>query len=391
MDWKALLKKFPRRHYLRPEPPSRREKRIGYAILFIVASIGIAVFISSRYYDQNLFRLDPKLLNKEERAEGVKVEGGERRDSRGLDGPAGDPYKEGQPAEKPGENTGEKTEPAVAESAPAGSGFFPGEVGTDWKRSGAIQRFTSENLYDKIDGRENLYKSFEFRELQAADYAASGQQNRFIQVELFDMTTTRSALGVFAAERPQHPTPAKIGREAYIETNGAFFWKGKFYVRVIGSDAEKSTQQAAITLARSIAERLPDMKDETASADPLPSSGRVANSTAYIRESAFGQSFFTNVSSARYKIGNQELTGFVMAAQSPAGAAAIVEEFGKAMSAKLNPIGSGDNTVYHVEVFGSHYVIFSRGRMVGGVMEAEEKDPAIKLAQQIAEHASKQK
>jgi hypothetical protein len=376
MDWKAIKSfKIPRRHYLRPNPPSKRERTIGYVILVIVASIGVAIFISSRYYDQNLFRLDPKLLNKgDEPKESVKVEGGERRSAGNLDGP-------GRTEEK----ASEKVEAVATESKVSSSGMIAGDAaGAGWTRSGEIQRFTSENLYDKVDGRENLYKSFEFHELQAADFTAAGQQNRFIQVELFDMTTPKSALGIFAAERPAHPNSVKIGRDGYTDTNGVFFWKGKFYVRVIGSDTEKSTQQAANSIARSIAERLPESKDDTAAADPLPTSGRLPNSFSYISESAFGQSFLRNVYSAKYKINNIELTGFVMPVESAAKATSIIEEFGKALG-KLSPVGSEADSIYHVEVYGSHYVIFAKGSTVGGVMEADDKEAAIKLARQIAE------
>src|SRR5438552_6484443 len=78
MDWKLLKKlKIPRRQYLRPLPPSRREKLIGYAILVIVAGIGTLIYISSRHYDPNLFRLDPKLLNKSSKDPGEAAKPGE--------------------------------------------------------------------------------------------------------------------------------------------------------------------------------------------------------------------------------------------------------------------------------------------------------------------------
>jgi hypothetical protein len=386
MDWKALRKFKNPRHYLRPKPPSRREKIIGYTILLIIASIGTAIFISGRYYDPNLFQLDPKLLNKsaEDGKQGVKVEGGERRSTQGLEGSG----KTEDPLAKTQEGTGEKTEAVPAVEKAASSGLIPADAaGAGWERSAKIERFTSDNLYDKIDGRENLYKSYEFHELQAADFVASGQKNRFIQVELFDMTSPKSALGIFSVERPAKPNSTKIGRDGYTDTNGVFFWKGKYYVRVIGSDTDKSTQQAANSIARTIADRVPDMKDDIATADPLPKSGQVPNSFSFVQESAFGQSFFRSVYSARYKVNNIELTGFVMNAESPAKAKSIIDEFGKAMGAdKMNPVGSEADAIYHTEVYGSHYVIFARGSMVGGVMEADDKDAAIKLARQIAEH-----
>lgn len=376
MDWKSLLKKIPRRQYLRPKPPSRFEKTLGYVILFIVAGIGIAIAVSSRYYDPNLFRLDPALLSKTAKSENAASAGGEKSAS------AEDPYSSG--ASKNPEAT-----PAASTSTSGASSLIPADAaGPDWERKGDLQRFTSDNLYDKVDGREDLYKSFEFHELLAADFMVKGNDKRFIQVELFDMTTPKSAFGVFAAERPAKPTTAKIGREAYTDTNGAFFWKGKFYVRVIGADAEKSTQKAAIDIARAIAEKLPESKDTESLGDPLPTDGRVANSFAITAESAFSQSFFRNVYSARYKAGGAELTGFVMMTDSPDKAASIIEEYRKAMASTGELVKVGDG-IHHLEAYGSHYVIFARGKAVGGVMEADDKDAAIKLAKKIADYVQK--
>lgn len=374
--WKTLIEKLPRRKYLRPLPPSRRERAIGFVILTIVAGIGMGVFLAGRSYDPNLFRLDPNLLKKSDNKASIAatVEG-ERRSPQGLEGSGAS-----QPAStETAPVYGSKTDDSKAGLIPADAG------GTSWKRDANVQSFGFDNLYDKIDGRENLYKSYEFKELLATDYTGA-EKGRFIQVELFDMTSARSALGVFTAERPQHPNAIKIGRDGYAETNGVFFWKGKYYVRVIGSDNDKSTLQAATAIARAIEGRLPDSKDDLASADPLPTANRVPNSFQLIQESAFSLSFLRNVSAARYKIDNMELNGFIMTTDSDAKANAIIEQFGKEMESygKLNQVGN--EGIYHVEALGTHYVIFARGKIVGGVMEADGRDPAIKLARQIADH-----
>jgi hypothetical protein len=386
MDWSNILKKLkiPQRKYLRPEPPSKTEKALGYVILLIVIGIGVTIYMAGRRYNPDLFRLDPTLLTKasDEKA-GVKVSGGERRSNRqsSLDGEPG-----GQPAS--GSNPPATNTSATSPTTGAGEtdSFIPTEIaGLNWKRRGQLEKFNTDNLYDKVDGRENLYKSYEFQALVAADYVASDNQDRFIQVELYDMTSAKSALGVFSAERPSHPNPAKIGNDAYTESNGAFFWKGKYYVRVIGSDSEKTTEQAANTIAKAIAEKLPESKEKITIEDPLPKENQIANSFAIIPDSAFGQALFKNVYSARYKIDGLEMTGFIMQNDSPDKAQSIVKQYQESMASfgKFNQV-STDPAIYYLEAFGSHYVIFAKGKTVGGVMEADKKDPAIKLTKELA-------
>jgi hypothetical protein len=387
MDFKNLAKKLkiPQRKYLRPKPPSKTEKALGVVIILIVVGIGVTIYAAGRRTNQDLFRLDPKLLEKgKETKEGVEVAGGERRQNRrvSLDGEPTGELTGGSEAE------GAKAENAANTPNKEADAFIPSEIsGLTWKRKPQVEKFTTENLYDKVDGRENLYKSFEFQLLLAADYNFKDDPNRFIQVELYDMTSAKSALGVFSAERPSHPSPAKIGNDAYTETNGAFFWKGKYYVRVIGSDEEKSTEEAAIKIAQTIAEKLPESKDAAAATEnPLPKENQVANSFSIIPESAFGQSIFRNVYSARYKIDNLELTGFLMSNENPEKAKSIVKQYQDSMASfgKFNVVSSDQTEIYHLEAFGSHYVIFAKGNTVGGVIEADKKEPAIKLAQKLA-------
>ncbi|KAF0245148.1 MAG: hypothetical protein FD167_3567 [bacterium] len=391
MDWKTLLKKikFPQRKYLRPNPPPKTEKILGYIILILVIVIGGAVYRSGRHYNPNLFRLDPELLKNAKEKEGVQVAGGERRGNRNnsLDGePTGQLEGASYEAGSSPSNTPSSTNNANAGSK-EGEQFIPAEIaGLAWKRKPEIEKFTTENLYDKVDGRENLYKSFEFQLLLAADYNFNTDPSRFIQVELYDMTSPKSALGVFSSERPSHPNAAKIGNDAYTETNGAFFWKGQYYVRVIGSDNEKSTEEAATKIAKTIAEKLPESKDTAAIENPLPKENQVPNSFSIIPDSAFGQAFLRNVYSARYKIDNIELTGFLMTNDSADKAKSIVKQYQESMASfgKFNLVTSDPAEIYHLEAFGSHYVIFSKGNTVGGVMEADKKDPAIKLIKQLA-------
>jgi hypothetical protein len=358
----------------RPVPPSRAETIVGVVILVIVAGVGVAVYLAGQSYDPALFRVDPELLRKSESGTApVAVEEGQRRSTR--DG-----------------------EPAVA-----GSGAVPGAealvddgallsslaAGEAWPRRGGLQRFAPANLYDKVDGRENLYKEYGFQELVVADYVARDAVERFIQVELFDQGSPRGARAVYMAERPGNARPMKLGKEGYLDANGAFFWKGRYYARIIGSDTRQDTRETALVLARNVASRLKDEEDptmETASADPLPLESRVANSLTFIGESAFGQSFLRDVTSARYQIEGLELVGFVMKTESATRAAAVIEAFRKAMASfgALQPVEVSGSTMHYIEVAGSHYVMFAKGANVGGVMEAEAKDPAIELARRIA-------
>lgn len=385
INWKRL--KFPRRQYLRPKPPARTEKLIGAGILVLVGVIGVSIYQSGRRYDANLFRLDPKLLNK--LAGDTKEPAKRASRSTSIDG---EPTVTANVSATPTTSTSSvPTTPTNSATPAAGADptnssdsaqYIPAQI-PGWTRKGQIDRFGPDNLYDKVDGRENLYKTYKFHELLAADFVPA-EGSRFIQVELFDMTDGESAQGVFGAERPSHPNTTKIGTDAYIDTNGAFFWQDRFYVRVIGSDSDATTQKAAIELAQTIANKIPKGKPPVV-VDPLPKEGRVPDSLKFIAEGAFSQSFLRKVYSARYKVDGQELTAFVMINDDAAKANDIVEQYRKAMSSfgKFQAVTEGSITIYYIEAYGSQYAIFARDKFVGGVMEADKQEPALKLAKKL--------
>jgi len=99
--------------------------------------------------------------------------------------------------------------------APAGetNTLFPEIEG--WKRSGNIQVFTSESLFDYIDGAAELYLSYDFHQLQVAEY--HDQEETIITVEVYGHKTPLHAFGIYSQERPREANFLDIGAQGYVE------------------------------------------------------------------------------------------------------------------------------------------------------------------------------
>src|SRR5207244_12564465 len=77
-----------------------------------------------------------------------------------------------------------------------------------------VERFT-DNLYEKIDGREPMFRSFNFAELRFGQYL-DGKNKQAYDVYLYDMSEPNNALGIFMKERSGATASAGVGRESYV-------------------------------------------------------------------------------------------------------------------------------------------------------------------------------
>ena len=122
---------------------------------------------------------------------------------------------------------------------------FPERVpGYAFQRTGPVEVFEPENLYEKINGRETLYKSFGFEKLYWASYEAGDES---IDVEIFRQENAMAAFGVFSAER-QGMTGPGLEAQRTLTPNGLYFVVGQNYVRLLGSAASPSIRKAVDAL-----------------------------------------------------------------------------------------------------------------------------------------------
>src|SRR3954453_5108820 len=69
-------------------------------------------------------------------------------------------------------------------------------------RKGLVERYTEANLYEKIDGRSELFQSYEVTGMTFVTFSKADDPSKFVDVYLYDMTTPLGAFGVYSVERP---------------------------------------------------------------------------------------------------------------------------------------------------------------------------------------------
>src|SRR3954462_14220722 len=74
-----------------------------------------------------------------------------------------------------------------------------------------VERYTEANLYEKIDGRSELFHSYDVTGMTFVTFSKADDPAEFIDVFLYDMTTPLGAFGVYSVERPPGSKPIATG------------------------------------------------------------------------------------------------------------------------------------------------------------------------------------
>jgi hypothetical protein len=122
-------------------------------------------------------------------------------------------------------------------------------------KNGLIERYTEANLFEKIDGRSELFQSYDVTGMTFVTFSKANDPSRFIDVFLYDMTTSLGAFGVYSVERRPGSKAIATGDGGHRSGADLFFRKGQYYVSILTSGPDEEVQKAA-ALADTLANRL---------------------------------------------------------------------------------------------------------------------------------------
>jgi hypothetical protein len=146
-----------------------------------------------------------------------------------------------------------------------------------WAYKGEGKIYTRDNLFEYIDGGAELYLSYGFSSVLTRRYTRDGEPD--IMVDVFDMTTSKNAFGVFSHSR--ETIDAAYGQGSQYTRGLLLFWKDRYYVSVLASPETEASKTAVFDLARTIDAAIPGEGPLPAILDLLPSDSLVEESIRY--------------------------------------------------------------------------------------------------------------
>ena len=266
----------------------------------------------------------------------------------------------------------------------AGSGIAPFSL---------PERFGPDTLYEKINGRADLYLSSGFASLKTQRFSMDKTGGAWAEVFVYDMATPENAFSVFSMQRREDAEAAGIVPNAYRTENAMFLAHEQFYLEIIGADASEALLQAIGLLAHTFVKAHGGTTMATAPGSGLfPEGGLQAGSLQLIAANAFGYEQLDRVYTADYLVEAARLTAFVSDRHTAEAASALAVEYRQTL------VSYGASTIdaplpvegaVVIQFFDAYEIVFSRGRYLAGVHEAGSLEAAGTMAGQLAGHLEK--
>ncbi len=115
--------------------------------------------------------------------------------------------------------------------------------------------YAGEDLYKLIDGGADIYIEYGFKQVIAAEY--QNNQKTSIKLEIYEMTDTASAYGIYSFNVDTNGKTVRIGNGGSLNEYYLLFWKNTYIVFLSSDDTTGGTLEGILTLAESIDKKIP--------------------------------------------------------------------------------------------------------------------------------------
>jgi Family of unknown function (DUF6599) len=253
------------------------------------------------------------------------------------------------------------------------------------------ERFGPDTLYEKINGRADLYLSSGFVSLGTQRFSMDSAAGVWVEMFAYDMGTPENAFSVFSMQRRAGARSTDVVPNAYRTENALFMTHANVYLEWVGTDASESLQQAMDWLAGAYVKSHGGTLTSARApgADLFPEAGMAPDSLQLIAANAFGYEQLDRIYSCEYLIDGVRLTAFVSERESPEGASALAVAYARTLmsygATAVEGSGSIDGAAV-MQFFDTYEIVFSRGPYLAGVHEAADPGPAAILSGRLAAH-----
>jgi len=349
---------------------SKTETVIGILILIGLAALGTGVYYRQFQYDNKLFGVDLPAEN-------------------------GSAVKSGEP------------ESGIGKLLRELGGELAGGMEVEML---PVESFTRENVYEKIDGKDQAYLSRGMKTLDVLPVNWKGAAGESFEVFVYDMGEAENAFGIYSAMKtddpewnpsaamPQsssasHPAAPDSQLTGQKGENAIFFIKGPYYVCLLGSSTSAELMGGMEALGLKLAERLPGQTGRFWVLDVFPEEGRSKEGLGYVKEAFLGTKFLDRVYTMRYKVAKAadgaEPLGYLTRRKDAAEAGRLFDELEKyyrdSGGTDVQTMAAGMCRTLQADFYGMQEFAFVCGEYVGGVTESMERAAAEKIGGAIRE------
>jgi hypothetical protein len=289
--------------------------------------------------------------------------------------------------------------PEVAKTVSSPSpGETPATLPPELAALSAPETFVPDDLFNKIDGKADLYLTAGFVQLRCQRFALKAANDTWMEWFVYDMGALPQAFSVFSLQRRAEAQTIDLTEFAYQTQNALFFVCDRYYVEAVTAMPTEPMMAAMRTMARQFVVANPAGATRILELKLFPPENLEVGSQGLQVADAFGFDRFTNVFTAKYRLPgratNAEVLAFLETTKTSADAATLRDAYrsfllangGKEIEAgEAASLGKPINFMDGIEI------IFADGNVVAGVHAAPDAASAAKVARLLADRLRKGK
>jgi hypothetical protein len=259
-----------------------------------------------------------------------------------------------------------------------------------WRVSEQPQTFLPETLFEYIDGAAEAYLSYDFKELVVAQYKDE-KSKASLTLEIYGMGNDNNSFGIYSAERYPESHYISVGNQGYMEEGTLNFICGSYYVKLLCYDCGENAASVLNLFGRDIEKNVKTKGSLPSFLKLFPKEGLIPNSEKFILNNFLGFSFLHDGYLASYKEKDLEFELFIIAGNSDADAADMLEQY-LAAQLKNNPPPEKIPLGYHIRDRYAQNIYISRaGKAILGVMRIKDgfEETGSRYLQSLARLAGK--
>ncbi len=253
-----------------------------------------------------------------------------------------------------------------------------------FKPLGPLNTYKADTLYEKINGKAPFYTESGFVELTTQIIGQKGSDEPLMEMYLFDMGKAKNAFSVYSVQRRPDCESLKEFRYGYKTGNSVYLAKNNSYMELIGFTESPDLPEKLVDVAKSVVDKFADVEIKELSY--FPDTDLVEDSYKLYLNNAFGFGGMENIYTAKYDNEGESVTVFLSPKENPEQAASHAENYknflienGAKQADIMNKKLSGNNITV-LDFYGTTEIIFTSGRFLAGIHEAEEQKSAENLA-----------
>ena len=246
------------------------------------------------------------------------------------------------------------------------------------QKSGEIEIYNENTLFDYINGAAESYLNYEFVELKLQRY--SGPDDGSLRIEIYEHASVANAFGIYSTERPEKGNWIDVGGQGYHEEDILNFYKGHFYIKLMTYNIKNSEEILEHT-ANVLENLLPSNNDTIEIFNLFPEEGRQLNSERYINKNYLGYESLSEAYTVNYRIDKDQFDLFIIKKDNALSIKRMLNNYYNSIKLDINELRQGKILVN--DPYQGEYHIIWIDEFIIGTVNFNNENVALKLMDMI--------